>query len=166
LNLSVYKIDKCVPLRNDDYFLFLANALTKAQKRIWLSIFIIDIRVQADSLKLVRTLLRALEIATWKKLDVKVILGSPNNSPGIYKANYTTIEYLKNRNINAKIYSGNHSSLHSKYVLIDDNKVIVGSHNWQQASFTRQYIEDSILLVSNDLNRLLGAEFLNLWKRG
>jgi phosphatidylserine/phosphatidylglycerophosphate/cardiolipin synthase-like enzyme len=163
MSFSVYQIKEALPLRNEQYFEFLNGKFQEARKRIWASIFIINPIVEDDVYLAVRTLLKKLAYAKWRNVDIRILVGTSNN-PGIRVANDTAYEYLRNLDIPVRKFIGKYrKSLHSKYVIIDDEIIVVGSHNWTPGA-AGKHNEDSIAVCSQELNRLLCDEFISNWQ--
>ena len=161
---SVYRIGQAIPLRGAEYFQYLNGTLHKATKRIWVAMFIVNPTVHNDRGLDIRKLAKSLAYARWRNVDVRVLIGS-SRAPGIAVANDTARSYLIHLQIPVHTFVAKYRrSLHSKYVLIDDDQVVVGSHNWTPGAANRQN-EDSVALRSLDLGTKLADEFLSLWKR-
>lgn len=157
---SVSQIDKAIPLRGRNYFEFLRGKFLNARKRIWATIFIVNPIVKDDEYRAIRTFLKTLNYAQWKNVDVRILLGTSAASD-IQIANDTAYQYLVNLEIPVRRFVG--KSLHSKYVIIDDDIIVVGSHNWTPGAVS-SHNEDSIVLYSKELNIILCEEFLINWE--
>ena len=163
MKFPAFEISKALPLRNKDYFIFLLDAISAARFRIWATIFLVDITVLSDQRLYVRKLINNLVYANWRNVDVRLILGKSKIAPLIQNMNLTSARYIKDKGINVRIFhSAEDSSTHSKYVIIDHDLIILGSHNWSHGGFS-QYIEDSIAVHSKNLCRNLEEEFLESW---
>jgi phosphatidylserine/phosphatidylglycerophosphate/cardiolipin synthase-like enzyme len=162
MTFSAYHIENVIPLRNEHYFTFLCKIIQNAKKRIWASIFIVNPTVDNDSSLAIRSLIKRLSYAKWRNVDVKVIVGD-SNVRNIRIANETTLAYMKQLGIPARKFVGTYRrSLHSKYVIIDDYMIIVGSHNWTPGA-ALLHDEDSVALFSREMNLLLCDEFAMHW---
>ena len=161
MKYPVYELTQAIPLRNRDYYIYLLDAIASARERIWASIFIVDIR---DPYLLVRGVVENLTFAKWRNVDVKIIIGKSESTPDIQIADSTSAMYMKEKGLAVRIFNApEDSSLHSKYVIIDRDKLVLGSHNWSHGAFSR-YIEDSISVSSVDLVESLAGEFLKAWE--
>lgn len=163
MNFSCYRINKAITLRNEQYFTFLNGMIQRSKKRIWAAIFIVNPIVHEDFHLTVRNLLKELSYAKWRNVDVRVLIGISNNF-GIGIANETAYSYLLDLGVPARKYIGKYrKSLHSKYVLFDDELIVCGSHNWTSGA-AHQHEEDSIAVYSEELNLLLRDEFILHWQ--
>ena len=163
MNFSCYKINKAITLRNEQYFTFLNGMIQRSKKRIWAAIFIVNPTVDDDIFLTLRNLLKRLYYAKWRNVDVRVLIGSSNNL-GIGIANETAYSYLLDLGIPVHRFIGKYrKSLHSKYVILDDELIICGSHNWTPGA-VHLHQEDSIAVFSEELNLLLRDEFSSHWE--
>ena len=161
--LTVFQVDSFVPLKDRDLFWFLIDRINKAKSRVWASVFIVDMRVEADPMMEVREIIRSLELALWRGVDVRLLVGSSQRTASIHIANATTHRYLSARGFPVRMFaSSGDYGLHSKNVVIDEDWVICGSHNWTTGAF-RMHVEDSIALKSRDINQRLAEELDKQW---
>lgn len=90
----------------------------------------------------------ALRIAVRSGVDVRIMVPKIPDKRTVYLA---TLSYLKEMaQIGCKIYLYN-GFLHSKTLLIDDNKLSIGSCNMDNRSFALNF-EDTVLMYSKKLN--------------
>ena len=163
MSFGAYQIDKAIPLRNEQYFEFLNGTFQEARKRIWAAIFIVNPIVKDDEFLAVRSLLKRLAYAQWRNVDIRILVGT-SNTRGIAVANDTAYEYLKSLDIPVRKFIGKYrKSLHSKYVMIDDELIVVGSHNWTPGG-AGVHNEDSIAVYSKELNLVFRDEFISNWQ--
>jgi len=104
--------------------LFFVTALHSAQRRIWLSApyFVPD-----------EAILKGLELAALRGVDVRIITtGKPDSWP-VYLAAFSYIERLHGLGI--KFYSYQPGFLHEKVMLVDDEFSTVGTPNFDNRSF-------------------------------
>jgi phosphatidylserine/phosphatidylglycerophosphate/cardiolipin synthase-like enzyme len=158
---SAFSIDTVIPLQDRYYYDFLKHAIESAQYRIWASIFIINITREHDYRLEVRDLLKLLSYKRTLGLDVKVIIGE-SQTPGIREANEIAESFLQAKRVPVKKYQGSKKSTHSKYVILDDDLIVLGSHNWTQNAFSKSE-EDSVAIYSKNLNNELNYQFLATW---
>lgn len=164
MKYPVYEISEVTPLMNRDYVSYLLDAISSAKWRIWAMIFIADVRPNNDMNQSIRWLIKNLSYAKWKNVDIKIIIGKSDKTLNIDIADITTVKYIKEHDLPVKIFNSSEDySLHSKYIILDKKKIILGSHNWSDGSFNR-YIEDSIAVISSDLTYELTKEFLEVWE--
>lgn len=159
---SAFSIECAIPLQNRYYYYFLRNAIESAKYRIWASIFIINVTREHDYNLEVRDIIKLLSYKRSLGLNVKIITGYSKKTLAIQEANEIASRYIRSRGIPARQYEGTKKSTHSKYVIIDGDLIILGSHNWTMNAFSKSE-EDSIAIYSRDLNRELNRQFLTTW---
>jgi len=144
------------------YFDFVLHQLEEAQSKIWLSLFIMDMRPSVDVEGKVLRLLSELIKKHNSGLDVKVLLNGYFRSPSIDVANIASGLYLREFNVpNRRVFSQNERlGSHSKF-LICDNLLLLGSPNWSQGAFT-DHIEDSVITTGHAVVETESI-FLNFW---
>lgn len=164
MNIPTYPIQSAVMLQGKDYLPYILDKIDSAKTRIWASIFIIDARVQNDEFRSVRTLLEKLTYASWRNADVRVVVGTATIED-VYTACLTSSYYMKKRGLHVRSYStlGRRKTTHSKYMLFDDDLVVVGSNNWTHNSF-HLAINSSLAVESEGLAESLSQEFSAVWK--
>lgn len=162
MTLPVYSFDDAVPLRNEAYYPYLWNRITEAHQRIWVSVFIMNVTTAHDTEFRVRDLFKHLAYARWRNVDVKVLLGE-SMIGAIQIQNGVAAQLLKSMDIKARFFkSDEDTSLHSKYVVVDKDWVVVGSNNWSPGGLAR-HREDALAMRSADLNTALSLNFLKHW---
>jgi len=118
--------------------LFFVTALNSAKKRVWLSApyFVPD-----------EAILKALQLAALRGVDVRIITtGKPDSWP-VYLAAFKYIDHL--RDIGIKFYSYQPGFLHEKVMLVDDEFSTVGTPNFDNRSF-RLNFEVTALVIDQD----------------
>ncbi len=90
----------------------------------------------------------SLRIAIKSGVDVRIMVPRIPDKQSVYMA---TLSYLKEfAELGAKIYLYN-GFLHSKVIIVDDNKVSIGTCNTDNRSFGLNF-ENTVLIYSNELN--------------
>lgn len=159
-----FKSNKVIKLSDDDYFYFLIDAIQKAKQRIYATIFIVD--PLKDHSNKIKKILDELLYAKWKGLDVKLIIGRSEKCFVIDMCGRAAKKYCDVMNVPAKFSNPpDDYSLHSKYLIIDDNLVIMGSHNWIASDIFNNK-EESVAVYSKDAAINLTEEFNILWDSG
>jgi phosphatidylserine/phosphatidylglycerophosphate/cardiolipin synthase-like enzyme len=156
-----------IPLRDADYFPFLHSQIVQAHRRIWVSMFTVNARHTRDARLHVRTLLHDLAAAVNRGVDVRVLIGADAQSQSALQvANRVASGYLKALGVPARWHEGarRHAS-HAKCVVIDDECLIVGSHNWSPRALARG-IDDSIAVRCEGIAVEAAAWFVRQWARG
>lgn len=154
--------------RVDDraYFDFCLAAAERSQRRIWVSLFICDIRPERDVAGQVLELLSALVDRRSWGVDVRVLLTGDANAADIASANFASGYFLDQSGVplrRAVRVDGDRLGTHSKFAVFDDIAV-AGSQNWTDDGF-RLNIEDAVVLAGSGTDRI-GSEFLRLWQQG
>jgi cardiolipin synthase len=127
--------------------LFFVTALNAAKHRIWLSApyFVPD-----------EAVMKALELAALRGVDVRIITtGTPDSLP-VYLAAFHYIDQL--RDLGIQFYSYEPGFLHEKVMLIDDAVSTVGTPNFDNRSF-RLNFEVTSLIFDKDFAREMEAMF-------
>nr|WP_243760456.1 cardiolipin synthase [Aestuariicella hydrocarbonica] len=115
--------------------LFFVAALNGAKERIWLSApyFVPDAAV-----------MKALQLAALRGVDVRIITtGKPDSLP-VYMAAFHYMEELAGLDI--RFYAYQPGFLHEKVMLIDDNVSTVGTPNFDNRSFRLNFEVTSVIL--------------------
>lgn len=127
--------------------LFFVTVLNTAKKRIWLSApyFVPDPAV-----------MKALQLAALRGVDVRIITtGKPDSLP-VYLAAFYYIEQLKDLGI--KFYAYKPGFLHEKVLLVDDQLATVGTPNFDNRSF-RLNFEVTSVIVDREFARAMETMF-------
>jgi phosphatidylserine/phosphatidylglycerophosphate/cardiolipin synthase-like enzyme len=154
----------CKVLANQYYFDYLIDEIKKAKKSISISMFYFSYFKDKNSET--SRIISSIENAVKNNIEVKVILDRdrPTDIYSSYKANKKRFEQLKRIGVSVKLDKKEVAS-HAKLVIIDNEKVIIGSHNWTFGSFAK-YEETSVAIDSKDLaieyNTIFNTRFSNL----
>ena len=127
--------------------LFFVSALNAAQERIWLSApyFVPDAAV-----------MKALQLATLRGVDVRIITtGKPDSWP-VYLAAFHYMEELAGLGI--KFYAYKPGFLHEKVMLVDNKLSTVGTPNFDNRSF-RLNFEVTAVIADEEFAREMQAMF-------
>ena len=128
--------DSAVPQILEAY----VKMITNAKKRVYIQTpyFIPD-----------DVFISALRIAVKSGIDVRIMVPKIPDKKTVYLA---TLSYLKEvAELGIKIYLYN-GFLHSKTLLVDDNKLSIGTCNTDNRSF-RLNFEDTVIIYSKELNK-------------
>ncbi len=157
-------------LQNTDYYNCVFNAILKARQSIYISIFSFNIAENLDTKLLVRTIAKLLAKKHNEGIDVKVLFGNSyklDSSKPFQKldmSNELTFTVLKSYGVNVAFF--NHykqASSHSKYVVIDEESVFLGSHNFSPRAFGVG-TDDSICVIDQNVAFQLAKIFRTDWK--
>ncbi len=127
--------------------LFFVSALNTARERIWLSApyFVPDAAV-----------MKALQLAALRGVDVRVITTGKADSLPVYLAAFHYMEELAGLGI--KFYEYKPGFLHEKVLLVDDTLSTVGTPNFDNRSF-RLNFEVTSVIVDTDFAREMEEMF-------
>jgi len=127
--------------------LFFTTSLHAAKRRIWLSApyFVPD-----------EAVLKALQLAALRGVDVRVITTGKGDSLPVYLAAFHYMERL--RGLGIRFYAYKPGFLHEKVMLVDDDVSTVGTANFDNRSF-RLNFEVTSVIVDRDFARKMEAMF-------
>lgn len=152
------------PLCEMDYYDYLIEELPNAKNRIWISLFKVEIKSNPDDkvMELINLLIKCKKAG----IDIRVIIAASNSHPTLLISQISSYNYFDTKRIPVKFYnlSGRRiQNSHSKYILIDNDITVLGTHNWSTNSLFHN-IEDSICIKSSEMNTQLAGEFLKSWR--
>ena len=130
--------------------LFFVHALNAARERIWIATpyFVPD-----------EAVLTALQLATLRGVDVRIILPKKPDSYPVWLASFWFIEELMEDDV--RFYHYGEGFMHQKVALVDDHVSIVGTANFDNRSF-RLNFEVTALVVDQpfalEVERMLQAD--------
>jgi len=133
--------------RHETAGLFFVTALNAAEKRIWLTApyFVPD-----------EAVMKALELAALRGIDVRIITtGKPDSLP-VYMAAFHYIDQL--RDLGIRFYAYQPGFLHEKVMLVDDEISTVGTPNFDNRSF-RLNFEVTALIADKQFASEMEAMF-------
>ena len=127
--------------------LLFVTALHSARERIWLSApyFVPD-----------EAVMKALELAALRGVDVRIITTGKGDSTAVFLAAFHYIDQL--RDLGIKFYAYKPGFLHEKVMLIDDRVSSVGTPNFDNRSF-RLNFEVTALIADDDFAKQMEAMF-------
>ncbi len=131
--------------------LFFISALNTARQRIWLSAayFVPD-----------EGILKALELAALRGVDVRIITtGTPDSWP-VFMAAFSYIDRLRDTGI--KFYAYEPGFLHEKVMLVDDRISTVGTPNFDNRSFRLNFEVTSMIVdeaFAGEMEAMFEADF-------
>lgn len=147
-------------LRGSEYYYWLSDALDNAKERIEIAMFHMAL---PDENHPTHLLLDKLINAKNRGVEVRVLLDS-DQKEDVYKStiiNQRALEILKAGGVDAR-FDAEDKLLHSKFLVIDSDIAVVGSHNWSAGSY---FAYDDITMVINSENFVeeLHQRFEKLW---
>jgi len=113
-----------------------------------------------------RAILDSLAAAKQKGAIVRVLVDRDQESDP-YKSeiiNRPALEYLRERGIECRSDETGRL-LHSKFLVLDEERVILGSHNWSAGSYF-QFDDASVLIVSKEFAATVAQRFATMWEKG
>jgi phosphatidylserine/phosphatidylglycerophosphate/cardiolipin synthase-like enzyme len=135
---------RVTPLPDRDYHPAVLRELLRAEKSIYLAMFLVAPDPPRGP---VIRLLDSLIAAKKRGVEVKVALNHPGKiDDSVYTHNRETIAYLKEGGVEA-YFADPKTRIHDKFLLIDDRVLILGNHNWTKEALTI-HRELSLLVVS------------------
>ena len=128
------------------------------------SVFIVDLNSHSDPDIKVFQLLKALQNATWRGIEVKLLVGGSRENLAIAEACHIARDVAVYLGIDCRLLtSEERRGSHAKLVTVD-NYVLSGSHNWSLSAFSGQ-IQDSLLVKSPAMAAYMRAVFYQQWAR-
>jgi len=133
--------------RRETAGLLFVTALNSARERAWLSApyFVPD-----------EAVMKALELAALRGVDVRIITTGKGDSLPVYLAAFHYIDQL--RDLGIKFYAYQPGFLHEKVMLIDDEFATVGTANFDNRSF-RLNFEVTAIILDKDFAREMEVMF-------
>ncbi len=159
---EAFQIQQVVPLNERDYLPFMHWAIQVALRRIWVCQFHISLYSYDDVELEVRGLIKQLASAAERHIDVRVLIDQAQGNAQLHKINQQACLMLDVLGVNGRTYSGHKASIHAKYMLVDDELAIIGSHNFSHRALC-QHREASLAITSPDLTTRLSRHFGYEW---
>jgi phosphatidylserine/phosphatidylglycerophosphate/cardiolipin synthase-like enzyme len=162
--LPLFKADEITLLRDGEFASSLRRVLLGARVSICATQFVTDLRSHKDRDREVLLLGHAFAQARWRGVSTRVIL-PVYPLPGIdVDGNYPFSAFLHHRGVAVRRAPQSRAlkSPHAKMVIVDDEWVIVGSHNWTPTSF-QDNRELSIVVRSRDVAEQCSLVFERHW---
>jgi phosphatidylserine/phosphatidylglycerophosphate/cardiolipin synthase-like enzyme len=153
-------------LFDDQYIAFVRACLRGARQRVLAQQFVVDPRPEEDRQGEVRYLLHALAEAAHRGLDVRVLLAQVFvERPLPIDINEPSARFLIKRGVRVRRYpEALGVQMHAKALVVDDQIVIAGGHNWTPSAF-RINSETSIVLKSEECAAYISERFETLWSK-
>jgi cardiolipin synthase len=125
--------------------------LNSAKQRIWLSApyFVPD-----------EAVMKALELAALRGVDVRIIIPGKGDSLPVYLAAFHYIDQL--RGLGIRFYAYRPGFLHEKVMLIDDDVSTVGTANFDNRSFRLNFEVTALIAdraFANEMERMFEQDF-------
>lgn len=160
--LPLFAANEIVLLRDSEYSSYVREALQAARVSIRATQFVTDVRTQKDRDREVLLLGHAFAEARWRGVSTRVILPALPIGALDVDGNHPFAAFLHNRGVVVRRYVRMPKSLHTKMIIVDDELLIVGSHNWTATSFNSNR-ELSIAVRSRDVAESCARVFEEYW---
>lgn len=164
--MTAFTASRVAPVPERDYAEIALAMVERARVRLWVAMFICDIRPNRDVEGLVLELVSAVISRHRLGVDVRVLVTGAVRTTDIAVANTASALYLSNAGVPVRrVFATDEgrSGTHGKFVICDD-QALVGSQNWTDDGF-RLNTEDAVL-VDGSASEVLASEFLRLWAPG
>lgn len=149
-----------------EYYATARHLVTRARHVCLASVFIVDLKTGAsESEHEVHGLMRFLQQAQWRGVRTRLLVGGSRDNLIIAEsaeiARYAALRLgLDCKWLTSVDVRGSHSKL-----LIADDHVLIGSHNWSAGAFSGQ-TQDSVLIESAALAAFFSEYIDRQWDRG
>ncbi len=125
-------------------------------------IFIVDHELDRDPDLRVDRILVELAAAAWRGVETRLMIGGSRHVPAIRGATLLAWARARDLGVDARLASATKDgSSHVKLVIADD-RVLTGSHNWTRGMFGDE-TQDSVLLEGSALAAALRTYFIDKW---
>lgn len=162
--VSVHNVP-VVPVPNGEYRSTTAQLISSAYRRCLCSLFIVDINPDTDHDLHVNALLQHLARTAWSGADARLLIGGSRTNIAIAEASNAATKVAKEYGIAARWISARPGrGSHIKLVIADD-RVLLGSHNWSGGALAGNQRQDSLLIMSIDLAEYYTFLFNEQWTR-
>jgi len=153
--------DNVIPVVNSNYFNITYNEISNAKESI--DIILYEFKWY-DSNNSVVKIRESLIDAAERGVSIRIILDQSeywDQITELSKENKKTGDYLAGKGILVK-YDSLKQTTHNKMLIIDNEIVILGSHNWGYSAFTKNN-EASVMIKDKGTAEYYGDYFENLW---
>jgi phosphatidylserine/phosphatidylglycerophosphate/cardiolipin synthase-like enzyme len=145
-----------------DYLSFVGRLFAGAGRRCLASLFLVSGAPWRDREFVMDGLLLALAEATWRGVDARLLVGGARSNAMMVQMAEAARKRARVLRVPCRwITSIPKVAGHSKVVIADDH-VLVGSHNWSNAGLDGQ--TDSVCVTSGSLARMLDKRFRQQWQ--
>lgn len=151
-------------IADENYFSVVKSLLNDYRRLIWTSIFIVDLNTGDSNFMKVHELLVGIKNAHWEGSDVKLIVSGSKTNLSIANTSLAASYLIESMQLPHKILmTKDKDTSHMKMLIIDD-MVILGSHNWSPGSFGGQ-TQDSVLVKSKEFSSYCQMLFKHQWTK-
>ncbi len=159
-------VEACRLVSDGDYHAWLLDRIEQETRSIRVAVFIVHPLPADDRDGRVRAILDALADAAWRRVDVRIVLGTGREGSPIDTANRVAAGYLERRGVPVRmVRAPGGASLHDKIAVFGEREALLGSHNWSPNALGRSR-EDSVWVRSTPLARVVAHHLDRLWFDG
>jgi len=160
---SFNSADRIVPLINNQYSQETYSALSNANREIDIVMYEMRFYTTNNSVRQLEDILAQkakagvtvnviLEQGEWMKVTTELT-----------KDNQKSADYLEKNGVHVK-FDSIKTTTHDKLIIIDNETVILGSHNWGYSALNSNN-EASVLIKNKDISSYYKNYFSNLWNQ-
>ncbi|MCB9307114.1 MAG: hypothetical protein H6565_11005 [Lewinellaceae bacterium] len=153
-----------LPVFDEDYLEVAVQSIQFSYHRCYCSVFIVDHDLDNFQQLKVDTILFELSSAHWRGVDTRLIIGGSRDNRRIQEPALLAYSRAKDLNIETKLVANSEDNNSHVKLIIADDLIITGSHNWSR-SLSSEQTQDSVLLNSAPLANYLTRYFETQWHR-
>lgn len=151
-------------ISDDSYYNVIRKLFEHSTECCLASVFIVDLNAHDDPDIKILQILKTLQDATWRGVEVKLLIGGSVENLAISEACHIAQDVASALDIDCRLLSSeNRRGSHNKLVTVDDY-VLNGSHNWSKSAMSNQ-IQDSFLVKSSAIAAYMRTVFYQQWTR-
>jgi PLD-like domain len=159
--LPIFEADAVRPVRSNGLADEMTACAALARGRLWMSMFTVGLTADDHRAEVLRVL-REVVLARARGVDVRLLVDDV--MVGNERPNTIASEWLSRRDVPVRTSGvGRRRSVQAKYLLVDDDRALVGSGNLTPGALTSN-AELSLLVRSRPLTRSLAAVFEREWE--
>ena len=146
------------------YYGTLRCLIERSATNLFASVFIVDTNAHDDPDAKVLQVIRALECAVWRGVEVRLLIGGSSTHLAIAESCYIARQVALSHGVDCRLLAGEQrNGSHAKFVIADDC-ILSGSHNWSSRAFSNE-VQDSVLIDSVPMAAYLKSVFNSQWDR-
>lgn len=163
LNISELPFQQAnvLPVVNADYIPFIISLIDSATSTIDILMFS-GKYYRGKRNHVVNAYWHALQRAAARGVKIRLLLNSNFYLGNNLQDNQFIVKSFKTQNFQTG-FAGKSTRLHSKLFIVDEEYVLIGSHNTSQRAFKANF-ETSIAVKSHELADIFKSHFDRLWK--
>ena len=146
-----------------DYLSFVGRLFAGAERRCLASLFLVDGAPWRDREFVMDGILVALAEASWRGVDARLLVGGSRSSAMMLQVAEAARKRARILRVPCRWLTSIPKLAGHAKVVIADNHVLVGSHNWSSRPFERE-APDSVCVSSVSLSHLLDKRFRQQWQ--